>query len=31
MGELVLPLWLRVLGWATAALMAAGTLAMVVV
>jgi Mn2+/Fe2+ NRAMP family transporter len=31
MGELVLPLWLRVLGWASAALMAAGTLAMVVV
>ncbi len=31
MGDLVLPLWLRSLGWASAALMAAGTLAMVVV
>jgi NRAMP (natural resistance-associated macrophage protein)-like metal ion transporter len=31
MGELVLPMWLRVLGWASAVLMAAGTVAMVVV
>ena len=30
-GSLVLPVWLRSLGWASAALMAAGTLAMVVV
>jgi Mn2+/Fe2+ NRAMP family transporter len=31
MGSLVLPLWLRVLGWASALLMAAGTLGLVVV
>jgi NRAMP (natural resistance-associated macrophage protein)-like metal ion transporter len=30
MGELILPLWLRLLGWASALLMAAGTVAMVV-
>jgi len=31
MGALVLPVWLRALGWASALLMAAGTVAMVVV
>jgi Mn2+/Fe2+ NRAMP family transporter len=29
MGSLVLPHWLRLLGWLTAILMAAGTIAMV--
>ena len=31
MGSLVLPLWLRVLGWLSAVLMACGTVAMVLV
>jgi Mn2+/Fe2+ NRAMP family transporter len=31
MGRLVLPLWLRVLGWLTALLMAAGTVGLLAV
>lgn len=31
MGTLVLPMWLRVLGWSTAGLMGAGTVAMILV